>query len=193
MSLSDSIFFRTSIKDETLSTFLRSFVAELALSRDTLPLLDGKKTSKLRKQCFLLIGRLLAVQLPDNPTLLRWEVLADVSRAYGNENGRQLISRIWKSNSQFLEVALGEVKKDLTKELDAGLNGNWRGIIITLQQVSYLIRVLPEGAELFMAGSDFLDALLNGYAGVFDPQYRETLVEATYYFLLGLTNGSDPL
>jgi len=193
LSFSDPVFLRVSVKDETLSSFLKSFVAELALSHDTLPSKDTKKTSKLRKLCFLLLGRILFINSSDKPTLLRWETLADISLAYGNENGRKLICRIWNIHSQFLESLLSEVKKGLTKELDAGLNGNWREVIITLQQVSHLIRSVPEGAELFLAGSDFLDALLSGYAGVFDPQFRETLVETTYYCLVGLTAGLHPL
>lgn len=189
MSLSGPAFIRVSIKDVTLSSFLKSFVAELALSHDTLPLQDVKKTAKLRKLCFLLLGRLLTVNLPDKPAILQWEILADISLAYGNENGKSLTSRIWKSQSQFFETSLAEVQKNLTKELDAGLNGKWKDSIRILQQISYVIRTVPEGAELFMAGSDFLDALLSGYSGVFDPRFRKTLVELTYYCLLGLTDG----
>jgi len=135
----------------------------------------------------------LIVSELDNPTLLGWETLANISLAYGNENGRNLISKIWKTNSQALEPSLGEVKKELTKELDLGLRGNWREVITKLQQVSHLIRALPEAAEIFLAGSDFLDALLSGYAGVFDPEFREMLVETTYYCLVGLTDGMNPL
>ncbi|KAG9241004.1 hypothetical protein BJ878DRAFT_522912 [Calycina marina] len=192
LSLPDSIFLGVSVTDETLSAFLRSFVAELSLSRDTLPLRDVKKTARLRKQCYILLGRLLTAKTTENHALLRWEILADISAAYGNENGRRLMFETWNRHTQFLELSLGEFKKNLTSQLEVDLDRDWREVTGTLQHISKLLRASPEAAELFMAGSDFLDALLSGYAGVFDPTFRETLVEMTYYCLLGLTNGDRP-
>ena len=79
----------------------------------------------------------------------------------------------------------------VVSELGAGpeMAKNWKQPIEQLQMLGRLIRVSPEAAELFMAGTDFLDALIHGYEINIHPDLRTAIINVAYASLTGITEG----
>jgi activating signal cointegrator complex subunit 2 len=184
LSLPQPDFIRISSKDESLPNFLSTFAAELAVSHDISP---SPKVARLRKQSFLLSHRLLEVDPPPE-VVLSWEFLADASKLYGKSHGSKLVSLAWKKHSSKLEASMAIVKSSLVQELDAGLRGDLKTAEAQLKRINHLLNASPEAAAFFMAGSDFLDALISCYK-LMNPPLRKTIISTTYLCLTGLTEG----
>lgn len=169
---------------ESLSTFLKSFAAEMALSSE---LSAGSKTKELRKKAYFLSYRLLQLESPPE-LLLRYGFLSDVSRTYGKSQGGKLISMVWKKHSEALEVSMGSVKSSMIKLLDAGLKGDLKTAELQLKRLNHLLNTSPEAAGFFMAGTDFVDSLIGCYK-LMNPPLRKTIISTVYLCLIGLTEG----
>jgi len=185
--LSGSDFQRFSSKDQSLSTFLKSFAAEMALSNE---LSSSPETKDLRKRCFFLSYRLLDMDVPPE-LLLRYGFLSDMSRIYGKTQGNKIISMTWRRHSTALETSIGSVKISLIKLLDAGLKGDLKTAEQQLKRLNYLLHASPEASTFFMAGSDFLDSLIGCYK-LMNPPLRKAIISTTYLSLIGLTEGEKP-
>ncbi|KAH6845673.1 hypothetical protein B0I37DRAFT_344733 [Chaetomium sp. MPI-CAGE-AT-0009] len=187
LSLSDSDFGATSIKDESLQAFLTSFTREVALGGVAI-LGSSSSSKKLLKDCFRLATRLL--QSPSPPSgLAQWEFLADLSHVYGKKKVEPLSGSLSAASKGHLDASLAALKKFLIKNLDAGLDGgDLKGIEERLERVNDLIRVSPSVAEFFLAGSDFVDALISCYK-ITNPPLRRALIATTYLCLTGLAEG----
>ncbi|KAA8566408.1 hypothetical protein EYC84_008975 [Monilinia fructicola] len=123
--------------------------------------------------------------------LLRWEVLADVCKFYGKEKGGKVTTLAWSKHSTTIEASLSSIKSSLTEELDAGLKGDLKGSEIQLRRLNHLLHVSPEAASFFMAGDDFVDALISCYK-LMNPPLRKVLITTTYLCIIGLTEGPTP-
>ena len=154
------------------------------------PSTDLSKTQQLRKQCYLLSYRLLDVD-PVPQSLLCWEFLADVSKIYGQRHGSKITELAWKKNSSHVEISLGSIKACLIKDLEAGLKGDLKRAESHLKQLNHLLHASPETAAYFMAGSDFLDALISCYK-LMNPPLRKAIISTIYLCLIGLTEGEKP-
>ena len=187
LSFSQQDFTRVSTKDESLPHFLSTFAAELAISHD-IP--SSPKVARLRKQSFLLSHRLLEFDLPPE-IVSSWKFLADVSKLYGKSHGGKLVSLAWKKHSSKLEVSMGNVKSSLIQELDAGLKGDLKSAEAQMKRINHLLNASPEAAAFFMAGSDFLDALISCFK-LMNPPLRKAIISTTYLCLNGLTEGDKP-
>lgn len=187
LSLSPSDFIQISSKDESLPTFLNTFAAELAISHD---IALSPNLQKLRKQSYLLSHRLLEVDPPPEP-ILRWEFLADVSKVYGKGHGNKLVSLAWERDTSRLERSMSVAKISLIQELDAGLNGDLKTAEAQLKRLNHLLNTSPEAAAFFMAGSDFVDALVSCYK-LMNPPLRKSIISTIYLCLIGLTEGEKP-
>lgn len=187
LSLPASEFARHSQSDDSLPIFLTSYATETALSHSSIPL---AKTNQLRKLCYLLSNRALEL---DNPpeSILRWEFLSDLCKIYGPKNGGKLTSLVWKRHLASLEISLASVKASLILELEAGLKGNLKVAESTLNRLNHLLHASPEVAAFFMAGTDFVDALITCYK-IMNPPLRRAIVSTLYLCLIGLTEGDKP-
>ncbi|QSZ31215.1 hypothetical protein DSL72_000778 [Monilinia vaccinii-corymbosi] len=183
-------FARISAKDESLPRFLASYFAEMALSHDENLSGDASKSKQLRKQAYLLFYRMIKVEkAPDH--LLRWEVLADVCKVYGKEKGGKVTTLAWSRHSTAMEASLSTVRSLLTEELDARLKGDLKGSEIQLRRLNHLLHASPEAASFFMAGDDFVDALISCYK-LMNPPLRKVIITTTYLCIIGLTEGPKP-
>lgn len=190
LSFSNPDFVRISAKDESLPSFLASYFSEMALSHDGYLIGDASKSKQLRKQTYLLFYRMISMEkLPEY--LLRWEVLADVCKFYGKEKGGKVTTLAWSKHSTTIEASLSSIKSSLTEELDAGLKGDLKGSEIQLRRLNHLLHVSPEAASFFMAGDDFVDALISCYK-LMNPPLRKVLITTTYLCIIGLTEGPTP-
>ena len=186
LSLSDSDF-ATSVKDESLQAFLTSFTREVALGGVAI-LGSSSSAKKLLKDCFRLATRLLQSQSPPSG-LTQWEFLADLGHAYGKKKVEPLTESLSAASKGHLDSSLAVLKKFLIKNLDAGLDGgDLKGIEERLERVNDLILVSPPVAEFFLAGSDFVDALISCYR-ITNPPLRRALISTTYLCLTGLAEG----
>ncbi|KAL2193219.1 hypothetical protein P885DRAFT_45861 [Corynascus similis CBS 632.67] len=187
LSLSDTEFGTTSINDDSLQGFLASFTREVALG-GVATLGSSSVAKRLLKDCFSVVTRLLQSSSP--PTrLTQWEFLADLSRVYGRKRVAPLLDNLTATSKESFDNSLSNLKKFFIKNLDAGINGgDLKGIEERLERVNDLIRVSPSVAEYFLAGSDFLDGLVNCYK-ITNPPLRKALITTTYLCLTGLAEG----
>ncbi|KAF7876548.1 hypothetical protein EAF04_001637 [Stromatinia cepivora] len=190
LSMPSPDFIRISAKDESLPNFLVSYFAEVALSHDENLSANSSKFKQLRKQAYLLFYRLIIVDKSPE-SLMGWEVLADVCKVYGKERGGKVITLSWSKHSTAIEASLSSVKGLLTEELDAGLKGDLKGSEILLRRLNHLLYASPEAASFFMAGDDFVDALISCYK-LMNPPLRKVIISTTYLCIIGLTEGPKP-
>jgi activating signal cointegrator complex subunit 2 len=190
LSLPTAEFVRISTKDESLAAFLTSYFEQTALSHDIHPSKNPLKAKHLRRQCFLLSHRLLEVQPTPEP-LFQWQFLADVSKVYGRRHGSELMKIVWTRHSSSLAASLSLLKTSLTEQLDAGLNGDVNAAESQLRRLNHILHVSPEAAAFFLAGSDFLDALISCYK-VMNPPLRMAIISTTYLCVIGLAEGEKP-
>ncbi|KAK0649667.1 hypothetical protein B0T16DRAFT_410536 [Cercophora newfieldiana] len=187
LSLPQNDFNNISTKDESVSTFLASFVRETALGGVGI-LGPSQSAKRLLKAVFLLTSRLLRSASPPS-ALTEWEFLADLSRVYGREKSEDLISHLSGPAQAQLDMSLGALKKSLIKNLDAGIQGgDLRAIEEQLDRVGDLIHASPSVASFFLAGDDFLDGLISCFK-IMNPPLRKVIISTTYLCLIGLAEG----
>ena len=184
LSLSPADFSKLSTKDASLSTFLVSFTRETSLSG--IEVLGQSKSAKtLLRDCFLLVSQLLQSSSPPSG-LAEWEFLADLSCVYGKKRTAPLLTQISPLARTQLDASLSNLKKFLIKNLGAGISGgDLKAIEERLDKLGDLINTSPYVAEFFLAGSDFLDGLINCYK-ITNPPLRKVILSTTYLCLMGL-------
>ena len=186
LSLPKTDFNIISTQDESLTTFLSSFVRETALGGVGI-LGPSQSAKRLLKDCFLLISELLKSPSPPSG-LAQWEFLADLSRVYG-KRAAGLLGQLPERVQSQLDASSAALKKFLIKNLDEGIQGgNLRTLEEKLDRVGDLIHVSPPVAEFFLAGSDFLDGLISCYR-VMNPPLRKVIISTAYLCLMGLAEG----
>ena len=188
LSLSTPEFSHVSSGDLSLAAFLTTFASEVSSSHDSSQ--SDQKMRQLRKQSFLLAYRLLEID-PTPKSLVRWEFLADICKIYGKSHADKLVTLAWKQHSSTLEMSMSLVKASLTKELDAALKGDLKMVVMQLKRLNHLLHVSSEACAYFVAGSDFLDSLINGYK-LMNPPLRKVILSTTYLCHIGLTKGEKP-
>ncbi|KAK0611329.1 hypothetical protein B0T14DRAFT_325780 [Immersiella caudata] len=186
LSLPQNDFNSISTKDESLSTFLTSFIRETALGGVGI-LGPSQSAKRLLKDVFLLIAQLLRSTSPPSG-LVEWEFLADFSRVYGKKAEAPL-SQLSSSAQIQLDASLAGLKKFLVKNLDAGIQGgDLRAIEEKLDRVGDLIHASPSVAGFFLAGDDFLDGLISCFK-IMNPPLRKVIILTNYLCLVGLVEG----
>ncbi|KAI0379529.1 hypothetical protein F5Y04DRAFT_130424 [Hypomontagnella monticulosa] len=187
LSLPENQFASLSVKDESVSPFLISFMRETA-SNGIGILGTSQPAQLLFRQCFLLVARLL--RSPSPPlSLLQWEFLSDFCRLYSKKRASTLVN--WVSQKLQVTNSLNSLKKSLITTLDSGLKGDLKTLESSLKRLNHLIHASPEIAAFFLAGSDFLDGLINCYK-IMNPPLRKVIVTTAYLCLIGLTEGEPP-
>jgi len=187
LSLNEAAFQDISAKDESLSTFLASFIRETAAGGVAI-LGPSQSAKRLLKDCFLLTSRLLRSS-SCHEALAQWDFLAGLCRVYSRKKAQALLSQLSESAQSSLDTSLAGLKKFLIKNLDAGLQGgDLRGIEERLDKANDLIDASPSVAAFFLAGSDFLDGLISCYK-IMNPPLRKVLIATTYLSLIGLAEG----
>ncbi|KAI1139449.1 hypothetical protein F5Y05DRAFT_347688 [Hypoxylon sp. FL0543] len=187
LSLPNNRFAHQSSKDESLLSFLVSFVRDV--SSNGVAILGPSRLAKhLLRQCFLLVARFLRTPSPPLP-LLQWEFLSDLCRLYSKRRTSALINQV-SQKSQVI-TSLNALKKSLIVALDAGLKGGLKILESRLKRLNHLIHASFEVAAFFLAGSDFLDGLISCYK-IMNPPLRKVIVTTAYLSLVGLTEGDSP-
>jgi activating signal cointegrator complex subunit 2 len=190
LSYSTSDFQRFSLRDESLSHFLESYMSETVSSTEVFAFSDGSKMQLLRKQCFLLSYKLID-SVPPLESTIKWEYLANLSKVYARRQGGKILSMAFRRHSALIETDLNVLRSRLIKELDAGLKGDLKWTEMQLKKLNHFLHASPDAAAFFMAGSDFLDSLISCYK-IMNPPLRKTIISTTYLCLVGLTEDPKP-
>ncbi len=190
LSFSVPDFQRISAKDESITTFLLTYMSEAALSPDIASFGDPVRWKRLLKLCFVLSNRLFHVEDPPG-NILRWEFLSDFCKVYGKARSLKAISSLWAGSRLVLERDLAAMKSSLIEDLESGIEGNPKHLEQKLKRLNHLIHSSPETATFLMNGSDFLDGLISCYK-LMNPPLRKAIISTAYLSLLGLTEGPNP-
>src|SRR5207247_8226748 len=75
---SDSEFSRISSKDDSVTKFLTTYAEGTSPILNSESIIEGEKSIRLWRNCFLLCHRFLSAPAPP-PVLLQWTFLADIS------------------------------------------------------------------------------------------------------------------
>jgi activating signal cointegrator complex subunit 2 len=185
-----SEFEQISARNESVTTFLISYVAEMARLPNMEYLGDFSRAKSLRKACFFLSKQLLDT-VPAPERLLAWDFLADFCKVYGKTYSTKLVAAVWAKSSKVLESSLNALKSCLTRQLEMDIDDNPTKLEQKLKKLNHLLYVSPETATLFMSGSDFVDALVSCYKFA-SPTLRKAIISTTYLCLIGLTDRSNP-
>lgn len=188
-ALPDSKFLKQTIHDESVTSFLSSFMREVAAYGPSM-LGTSDSAKLLLKQCLMLTSKVL--KSPQSPiSLLQWEFLSDLSRVYGKRRANSALSALPEKSQNAVDTSLSALKKSLIKDLDAGINGDLKVVEVRLQRLNHLINASPSTSAFFLAGSEFLDGLITCYK-VMNPPLRRTIITTTYLSLVGLTESEPP-
>ncbi|OAA65355.1 UBA-like protein [Niveomyces insectorum RCEF 264] len=189
LSLSEVQFASISLKDDAVPAFLSSFLQTMAVSGPT-DLGEATAAKALTKGCLRLATRALqSSQCPSS--LLQWGFLSDFCHVHGKRRAGQVLAVLPSSATDVVEASLSGLKKHLIKNLESGLHGDLRTVEECLRRVNYLISAWPVAAALFMAGSDYVDALISCFK-IMNPPLRKCIVTNLYLCLVGLVDGSTP-
>lgn len=188
-SLPDVDFSKQTLRDESVTLFLSSFVSEVA-AHGSLSLGTSNTAKVLLRNCLQLTSRVL--KSSSCPlALLQWEFLSAVSRVYNKKRVGTVLAELPRPSQDALEVSLAAVKKFLIKNLDDGIKGDLKSVEDRLQRLNHLIDASPSTASFLLAGSEFLDGLISCYK-IMNPPLRKVIITTTYLSLLGLIESDPP-
>lgn len=190
LSLPEADFSKKSLGDESVPTFLTSFMREVAAHGSVL-LGTSAPAKLLLKDCFLLTSRTLRSFSSLPISLLQWEFLSDFSRVYSKKRVSSALSGISNSSQDIVETSLAALKKSLIKQLDAGIKGDLKAVEDQLQRLDHLLSASNSAASFFLAGSEFLDGLTNCYK-IMNPPLRKVIITTAYLSLMGLVDCDPP-
>jgi len=168
-------------ESSSLPLFLASYI------KHSIPAVDAKAT-RLRKECFLLIHRVMKNVRPIPSPLLEWEFLTDLSLVYSKS--RALLMLLENTWDQILDASpsIGADKNSLIKDLEA--NATKPEVEERLLKTLALLRACYKYGQFLMLGSDLIDSLSSAYDRI-QPSLQKKMVTITYFSLMSLM-GSDP-
>ncbi|KAF6827878.1 CUE domain-containing protein, partial [Colletotrichum musicola] len=171
-------------KDETpssLTTFLSTFIPSVAESGPS-PL--GANAKPLLRAVFTLTSRLLTSSQPPPGQLTTAPFLSSFAKLF-RKNAPATLSKAFDAHPSAIETSLHPFKKNLTKSLEAGLKSDLRLLESRLALLNHLLHASSQAAAFFLAGSDFLDALVSAYK-ITNPPLRKVLIATSYLCLVGI-------
>ncbi|POR35814.1 Activating signal cointegrator 1 complex subunit 2 [Tolypocladium paradoxum] len=177
LNLSDDEFKRATKNDESVATFVSTYVFETASSQ-------ASASTALLKPVFQLTSRLLT--LTQLPQLLECKFLSGFANVYPKKRAAPLISQLFANHATAMESSLAALKKLLIPHLDAGIKGDLHLIESHLSAINPLLHASPHACILFLAGSDFFDGLVTCFR-VSNPPLRKVIITTAYLCLVGLT------
>ena len=171
-------------EDSSLVLFLGSFFNELPRS----PATEAPKFGPLRKQCFLLVRRLLAIEAAP-PQLLHWRFLAALGHAFPrSDHLRITLRQAWAKHTAHSEKSLLLLKSSSAAVLESQ---NPEAAMSDLRLLCHLLSVSPDAATFMVTGSDFLDASAAAYPKS-GSSLQPLLIRIAYLGLSSLLKSTKP-
>jgi activating signal cointegrator complex subunit 2 len=188
LRLSAQDFISISTNDDSLVTFLVSYVYEVSRKPSGEDHLNGFNARLLWRECFLLAHRFLSGGRIPQP-LLDWTFLADLSSTYVKSiDLRKLFESLWNRHAMLLEPGFQKLRHSLVGDLEKVSSDKSEDLASTIHRFEPLLYVSQGVSGLFMVGSDFLDALFAGYMNASQSLQRRILA-VTYLGLVSLLGG----
>ncbi|KAM0800824.1 hypothetical protein BDR22DRAFT_972749 [Usnea florida] len=181
---STQVFTLKVTKNPSLVQFVTSYVKNSSEPANA-------KENDLRKQCFLLIHRVLSEVKPPPQALLDWAFLADLSHLYAKSTVLpKLLVDIWKREALDEQPSMGTHKANLIFRLESDLTSS--DVEELLLSVVALLRKCYCYGQFLMLGSDLVDALSAAYK---DPKAKiasQKIVALSYFCLISLLEADQP-
>ncbi|KAJ5668194.1 uncharacterized protein N7477_006764 [Penicillium maclennaniae] len=185
LNASEEQFKTAGCKDLPVVSFLDSFYQYAAAGDPDLQ--AGPKARQLRKLCFLATRRYI-LGLPKPPEgLLNWQFLGNLCCCYPSSNAlKTSLSTAWDMHHEQISSSLEKAKSMVTSQLLLGGKSADSKITSNIRSLTILASVLPPCGQLLMAGSDFLDTLVEAYDAQPREQLRKIIVANVYVGLVSL-------
>ncbi|MCJ1308637.1 hypothetical protein MMC25_002290 [Agyrium rufum] len=149
---------------------------------------DMKRATRLRRQCFILVHRLITELDPVPEVLLDWDFLFAFARVFKmHRELRPLFRKVWSKAHLQDRKSILQSKQRLLKILD-GVQVNGTSISQEdeefLTQVMRLLAASSEYASFLLIGSDIVDALEQAYLQA-SPELQKKITSITHATILG--------
>lgn len=188
----EKIFQDIVAKDESAVVFLSSFYRQLATSGET-GLQLGPKGRGLRKLCFLLTRRILLDLSTPVAELLGWKFLGAMCCCYPSSAAlKRLLSDAWDKHHETITASIDQAKASIIKQLSTQKAADTPAVNSDIRTLTVLASALPACGRVLMAGSDYLDTLLDVYQTQKREGLRRNLVANVYVGLTSLLKGLKP-
>ena len=172
----------------SVSSFLTSFYRELATLQPSDESLSNKKARSLQRTGFLLFGRISQeTELPQD--LLTVDFLSNFCHVHVRSAAlSRLMLNLWKRQAIVLQPLFQRRKDALSKLLEST---NPAAAVSELTLLAPILRASPDIGLLFIAGSDFLDALATAYGKLVESAEQLPVVSTSYLGLVSTVNGES--
>ncbi len=180
--LSSEEFSLQIVKDISIVEFLLSYFRETSFTENR-SISYSVSAKKLRRECFLLLHRILVEVKPIPPRLLEWASLGDVSIVYSrSESLRQILESVWVTEELDNNVSMQKNKRDFIQLLEISGRTDSPELDLALRRAAALMKTSYHYGQFMMLGSDFLDSLSTTYEKGTD--FMKTRVEIIAYLSL---------
>ncbi len=170
------------IENPSATAFLKSMYHECAERNATDQTLRTTAALKLRRNCFYLFRRLL-LSKTTSPDFMEMGILGDFARTHGkNAALPRLFKEVLERPKNSLEKSLQKAKAQVIASLESKTDIK----SVKLKRLVAIFQASPDAANLFITGSDFLDALAERYIKTKGAESREILVVTAYSGLAAL-------
>ncbi|KAJ6111865.1 hypothetical protein N7523_007926 [Penicillium sp. IBT 18751x] len=185
LNASEEQFKTAGCEDLPVVSFLDSFYQYAAVGDPGLQ--AGPKARQLRKLCFLATRRYILGLSKPPEGLLNWQFLGNLCCCYPSSNAlKTSLSTAWDMHHEQISSSLEKAKSMVTSQLLLGGKSADSKIISNIRSLTILASVLPPCGQLLMAGSDFLDTLVETYEAQPREQLRKIIVANVYVGLVSL-------
>lgn len=152
------------LKESSLVEFLLSYIREISAS-DTDLASQAPNAKSLRRECFLLLHRILTEIRPASPALVEWTSLGNISIVYAkNESLRSVLLSLWDREDLNHNKSMQESKSHFIRLLEDKNNENFPADLdLVLRQATALLEACYQYGQFLLLGSDFLDALSTAF------------------------------
>ncbi|RPB21421.1 hypothetical protein L211DRAFT_433037 [Terfezia boudieri ATCC MYA-4762] len=173
------------LSDSALHVFIRSYFHELSHAPPSPPPPPPTLESRqLKQSTFRLLSRILTspagAKLPHD--LITGQFLLSLAVSLPKSTAvRNTLDTLWANHHGSVEESISSFKSTIVLSqllLSGGHSPSPAETLSLLRSLSILFLVSPRIGELFIAGSDFLDALINLYAA--QPALRKSILRITH-------------
>ena len=151
-------------KDSSLVEFLHSYVRETT-SSDSDVASQASSTKSLRRECFLLLHRILMEVKPAPIAMMEWTFLGNISIVYAKSESLQtMLLSIWDREDLDHNKSMQRSKSDFIRLLGAKSDDTFPSHLdVVLRQSVALLKTCYPYGQFLLLGSDFLDALSTSF------------------------------